>query len=201
MNAILYLLRSGCAWRLLPTGRFPPCETVYGYFRKWLRERAFGSASTIPCGPMSAARRGGMHPIADSLDSQSVKSTALAGDKGYDAGKKIQGRKRHILFDTLGLLLVVVVTSAAVQDRDGAKLVLRRLTGSCKNRRLVWVDGGATGTPCWIGCANASDAWRSTWCCAPEGAKGFTLLPRRRAVERTFACLYRLPVPPPAQGL
>ena len=79
------------------------------------------------------------------MDSQSVKCTAVPGERGYDAGKKVNGRKRHILVDTLGLLLAVVVTAASVQDRDGARLLLSRLPGGCKKLRKIWVDGGYAG--------------------------------------------------------
>jgi putative transposase len=114
----------------------------------------------------------------------------LAGIKGYDAAKCIQGRKRHILVDTLGMIMVVVVTAANVPEREGAKLVLRSLTGSCKKIRRIWVDGGYNGKAftAWVaGC------FRIIWAVVlrPQGTSGFKLLPRRWVVERTFAWLYR----------
>jgi putative transposase len=126
-------------------------------------------------------------PTAGCLDSQSVKCTAVPGERGYDAGKKINGRKRHILVDTLGLLLTVVVTVGSMQDREGARLLLRHLPGGCKKLRKIWVDGGYSGQLVdWI-------AKRFKFCLTvvlrPKESKKFVLLPRRWVVERTFGWL------------
>jgi len=144
LNAIFYLVDNGNKWRSLPHD-FPKWPSVYHYFRQWRQD---GTWQPIHDTLRSQLRRQSgrhKHATAGCLDSQSVKSASLPGVRGFDAHKKVNGRKRHLLVDTLGLLVLVVVTAASVQDRDGAKLLMRRLRGVGKKLRRIWVDGAYRG--------------------------------------------------------
>jgi transposase len=184
LNAILYLLRTGCPWRLLPK-EFPPRSTVFGYFRRLWEE---GTWLTLHATlHMSAREQAGREasPSAGVVDSQSVRSSESGGPKGFDAGKKVSGRKRHILVDTLGLLLVLVVHTADIQDRDGLALVCRRVRRRFPWLRLVFADAGYQGET--AACAAAQEGLRLEIVARDKGRRGFQLLPRRWVVERTFA--------------
>lgn len=188
LNAIFYIIRSGCQWRMLPHD-FPNWKTVYHYFRCW---RMDGTWEQIHNALRTQVRlKAGREPSpsAGIIDSQSVKTTEKGGLRGYDAGKKINGRKRHIIVDTMGLILVVVVHAAGIQDRDGAKLVFIKLLGQFPPRiRLIWADGGYAGKLIeWV---YLLGGWVLE-IVKRSGEKGFEVLPRRWVVERTFGWLGR----------
>ncbi len=190
VEALLYLLRGGLPWRMLPPGLFPPMTTVQHYFYLW---RDMGLWPSINHTLLMMAREAmgrEASPSAGVIDSQSVKTAESGGPSGYDAGKKIKGRKRHILTDTQGFLVGVIIHTADTQDRDGAPGVLANIRHSFPWLRHVFADGGYAG-----GKLRAALAKIGTWTLEiikrSGTSKGFKVLPRRWVVERTFAWLGR----------
>jgi putative transposase len=213
LDAVFYVLKSGCPWRLLPRD-FPPWKTVYDWFRRWRIDGTWERLNTELRERLRCRLGRNPNPSAAIVDSQSVRTTGVGGnERGFDPAKKVEGRKRHLLVDTEGLVLKAKVHSAKVPDQDGLRLLLESARARLSRLKHLWVDAGYQGKGRrWaqevLGLSvevvrkppkpipeKVAKLWAQEW--AKEGKKvdwqelmpprGFRVLPRRWVVERTFA--------------
>jgi putative transposase len=189
INAILYVVRTGCQWRMLPEG-FPNWSTVYGIFWKWRNDGTWQRIHDRLREKVRKAAGKKSTPTVSIVDSQSIRTAEGGEERGYDAGKKITGRKRHLAVDTLGMLLAVVVHSAGIQDQVGAEWMMDQLGERFCRLKVIFGDSayGRAGLPDWV---HNTFGWILQTVLRPVGVQGFVVLPKRWIVERTFAWLAR----------
>jgi putative transposase len=192
IQGILYVLVSGCAWRLLPK-QYPPYSTVYYYFRKWRDDGSWKRIHERLVEWVRVMENRDSSPSAASMDSQTVPTSVMVNQSvGYDAGKKLKGRKRFTLVDTLGLLMMVRVVAASTPEREGAKQLLNQV--HIERERFprlirIWVDAGFSGEN-FLHLIMDLFGWILDVVLRPNGQKGFVLLPKRWTVERTYGWLH-----------
>src|SRR5512135_3506232 len=183
LNGILYIARGGCSWRMMPKD-LPPWSTCYDYFRKWRDDGTWSNLNDALRTQVRHRDERQKSPSMALIDSQSVKTTEQGGPRGKDAPKKVDGRKRHLVVDTLGMVVAAVVHSAGIQDRDGAKPVLQELVGRSPRLTKILADGIYNGGIAeW---AKELGGWIFELVIRPEGEKKFEVLKWRWSVERTF---------------